>query len=153
VVSAGAKAILDLPRTLEYLETQGVPVLGFQTGEFPAFYSRSSGCPLDLRVDTPSQAARIYRIQRELEIHQGILVANPVPASDEIPSDQIRRYLRIVDKELRRRQVQGKELTPFLLSRLVELSKGATLSTNVKLLENNVRLAAEIAVCLRSIAG
>ena len=153
VVSAGAKAILDLPRTLEYLETQGVPVLGYQTDEFPAFYSRSSGCLLDLRVDTPIQAARIYRIQRELEIRQGILVANPVPASDEIPSVQIRRYLRIADRELKSRRIQGKELTPFLLSRLGELSKGATLSTNVKLLENNVRLASEIAVCVSDVSA
>ncbi len=145
VVSAGAKAILDLPRTLEVLETLGVPVVGFGTNEFPAFYSRSSGLPLLLRVDTARQAADMLQAQRSLGLPQGILVANPVPAESEIPRQTMERWIDQALADLAARRVTGKAVTPFLLSRIVELSGGKSLETNVKLFHNNVRLGSAIA--------
>jgi pseudouridine-5'-phosphate glycosidase len=145
VVSAGAKAILDLPRTLEVLETLGVPVVGFGTNEFPAFYSRSSGLPLLLRVDTARQAAAMLQAQRSLGLPQGILVANPVPAESEIPRQTMERWIDQALADLAARRVTGKAVTPFLLSRIVELSGGKSLETNVKLFHNNVRLGSAIA--------
>jgi pseudouridine-5'-phosphate glycosidase len=145
VVSAGAKAILDLPRTLEVLETLGVPVVGFGTGEFPAFYSRSSGLPLQLRVDTAAQAAAVLRAQRSLGLPQGILVANPVAAEWEIPRQVMDRWIEQALADLDARGVTGKSVTPFLLSRIVELSDGKSLETNVKLFHNNVLLGSAIA--------
>ena len=145
VVSAGAKAILDLPRTLEVLETLGVPVVGFGTGEFPAFYSRSSGLPLQLRVDTAAQAAAVLRAQRSLGLPQGILVANPVAAEWEIPRQAMERWIERALADLDARGVTGKSVTPFLLSRIVELSDGKSLETNVKLFHSNVLLASAIA--------
>ena len=146
VVSAGAKAILDLPRTLEVLETLGVPVVGYGTDEFPAFYSRGSGLPIALRVDSPAQAAAMLRSQRSLGFPQGILVANPVPAEFEIPRQVMERWIDQALSDLGRRGVTGKAVTPFLLSRIVELSGGKSLETNVKLFHNNVQLGASIAV-------
>ncbi len=148
VVSAGAKAILDLPRTLEVLETLGVPVIGFGTAEFPAFYSRSSGLPLSLRADTPAEAAAVLRAQRALGLPQGILVANPVPAEWEIPLATMDAWIRQALADLRKRGVTGKAVTPFLLSRIVELSGGKSLETNVKLFHHNVRLGSAIAADL-----
>ncbi len=145
VVSAGAKAILDLPRTLEVLETLGVPVIGFGTAEFPAFYSRSSGLPLSLRADTPAEAAAVLRAQRALGLPQGILVANPIPAEWEIPLATMDAWIRQALADLGKRGVTGKAVTPFLLSRIVELSGGKSLETNVKLFHHNVRLGSAIA--------
>ena len=145
VVSAGAKAILDIPKTLEMLETLGVPVVSFGTPEFPAFYSRASGLPAPLRVDTPEEVAAMLATQRALRLPQGILVAQPVPAGDEIPREAMDAWIAQALKELGDRQVSGKAVTPFLLSRIVELSGGASLETNVKLFHNNVRLACRIA--------
>ena len=146
VVSAGAKAILDLPRTLEVLETLGVPVIGFGTAEFPAFYSRSSGLPLSLRADTPAEAAAVLLAQRALGLPQGILVANPVPAEWEIPLVTMDAWIGQALADLGKRGVTGKAVTPFLLSRIVELSGGKSLETNVKLFHNNVGLGSAIAV-------
>jgi len=148
VVSAGAKAILDLPRTLEVLETLGVPVIGFGTTEFPAFYSRSSGLPLSLRADTPAEAAAVLRAQRALGLPEGILVANPVPAEWEIPLATMDAWIRQALADQGKRGVTGKAVTPFLLSRIVELSGGKSLETNVKLFHNNVRLGSAIAADL-----
>jgi len=145
VVSAGAKAILDLPKTLEVLETLGVPVVGFQTSEFPAFYSRQSGLPLFLRADSPAEIARMLAAQRSLGLAQGILVANPVPAEHEIPRARIDEWIGVAMARLEEQNVKGKEVTPFLLSRIVELSGGASLETNVRLFHNNVRLGCRIA--------
>ena len=145
VVSAGAKAILDIPRTLEVLETLGVPVVGFGTDEFPAFYSRSSGLPLSLRVDTPAEAAKMLRAQRALGLPQGILVANPVPAEWEIPRATMDRWIAQALLDLQSQSVTGKAVTPFLLSRIVELSGGRSLETNVKLFHNNVKVGSAIA--------
>jgi len=146
VVSAGAKAILDLARTLEVLETLGVPVVGFGTNEFPAFYSRSSGLALALRMDTPAQIAAMLATQRSLGLPQGILVANPVPAEWEIPWQTMGQWIDRALADLEERGVTGKAVTPFLLSRIVELSGGKSLETNVKLFHNNVRLASAVAV-------
>ena len=146
VVSAGAKAILDLPRTLEVLETLGVPVLGYRTGEFPAFYSRSSGLPLSLRVETAAEAASALRVQRALGLPQGILVVNPVPPEWEIPRGTMDAWIDQAMKDLAARGIAGKAVTPFLLSRIVELSGGKSLETNIQLFHSNVRCAAAVAV-------
>jgi pseudouridylate synthase len=146
VVSAGAKAILDLPKTLEVLETLGVPVVGYRTSEFPAFYSRSSGLPLFLRADSPVEIARMLQCQRSLELPQGVLVANPVPAEFEIPRARMDQWIGEAMARLEMQHVQGKEVTPFLLSRIVELSGGASLETNVRLFHHNARLGCRIAV-------
>jgi pseudouridylate synthase len=145
VVSAGAKAILDLPRTLEVLETLGVPVVGFGTSELPAFYSRSSGLALSLRVDTPAEAAAVLRAQRLLGLPQGILVANPVPKEWEIPRRTMDGWIERAMRDLGERGVTGRAVTPFLLSRIVELSGGESLEANVKLFHGNARLGSRIA--------
>jgi pseudouridine-5'-phosphate glycosidase len=148
VVSAGAKAILDLPKTLEFLETRGVPVLGYRTSLFPAFYSAESELGLDLVVDSPEEIAAVYRVQRSLGFEQGLLVANPVPKNHEIPRETMERYLQTALEDLDRAGVTGKEVTPFLLARVLELSGGKSLDTNIELLFNNVRLACGIAKSL-----
>jgi pseudouridine-5'-phosphate glycosidase len=145
VVSAGAKAILDLARTLEVLETQGVPVIGYRTAEFPAFYSRSSGLPLDLRAETPEEVIRLYRVQRELGLEQGILVANPIPAQSEIPRQTMEGYIEVALQEAVQQGVTGKRVTPFLLSRVLDLSGGRSLEANIALLLHNVHLGCAIA--------
>lgn len=148
VVSAGVKAILDLPKTLEVLETLGVPVVGFQTSEFPAFYSRSSGLPIPLRVGSIAEIVRMLAAQRALGFPQGILVANPVPAEWEIPRLTMDAWIAAALRDLEARRISGKAVTPFLLSRIVELSGGVSLETNVKLFHNNVLLACRIAVAV-----
>jgi len=145
VVSAGAKAILDLPKTLEVLETLGVPVIGYRTSEFPAFYSRSSGLSLALRADTPAEVASILRAHRALGLPQGVLVANPIPQEWEIPRARMEEHIARALSDLAARGVRGKEVTPFLLSRIVELTGGDSLETNVHLFHANARLACEIA--------
>ncbi len=145
VVSAGAKAILDLPKTLEVLETLGVPVIGYRTSEFPAFYSRSSGLPVGLRADTPGEVAAVFRAHKALGLPQGILVANPIPEQWEIPREAMERHVIRAMSDLEARGIRGKQVTPFLLARIVELSGGDSLETNVHLFHNNVRLACEIA--------
>ncbi len=148
VVCAGAKAILDLPLTLEALETRGVPVIGFQTDEFPAFYSRSSGLPVDQRVDTPGEVAAIFRAQRELGLPGGMLVAVPVPTEAELPRERVEPAIEQALGEAEVRGVRGKALTPFLLARVAALTGGDALRANMALLENNARVAAQIAVAL-----
>jgi pseudouridine-5'-phosphate glycosidase len=148
VVSAGAKAILDLPKTLEFLETRGVAVLGYRTSLFPAFYSAESELSLDLVVESPEQVAAVYRVQRSLGLEQGLLVANPVLREHEIPQRIMEGYVDAALAELDQAGVTGKQVTPFLLSRVLELSGGKSLETNIELLFNNVRLACAIALCL-----
>ncbi len=150
VVSAGAKAILDIPRTLEMLETLGVPVACWGTSEFPAFYSRTSGSPAPLRVDSAEEVARMLAAQRGLALPQGILVAVPVPAEQEIAQKTVEGWIERALGEVGKKGVKGKAVTPFLLSRLGELSGGATLETNVGLFHNNVRHGCLIAAaCAR----
>jgi len=151
VVSAGAKSVLDLPKTLELLETLGVPVLGFRCNTFPAFYSAASDLPLDLTVESADQIADIYRLQRAAGLEQGVLVANPIPKRHEIPRRDMEQYLRTALAEAEQAGVSGKRVTPFLLARVLELSGGKSLQSNIELLFNNVRLACAIAKALAGI--
>lgn len=148
VISAGAKAILDLPKTLEYLETYAVPVIGYKTEEFPAFYSRQSGCSLNFRCDSPKQITNVFHAQKKLKIYSALLVSNPVPAESEIPKDVIDKYIDSALKECEELQITGKAVTPFLLQRIVESTDGRSLKTNIALALNNVQLAAKIARAL-----
>ena len=148
VVCSGAKIVLDLPATREWLETYGITVVGYQCDELPAFYSRTSGLPVDVRVDSPGDVAQIFRAQRELGIERALLVTVPVPEEFEIPASDLERILNSALQEAEQQQIGGRELTPFLLSRMAKLSAGATLQTNIALLENNARVAAEIANAL-----
>ena len=145
VVCAGAKSILDLPRTLEYLETWGVPVLGWRTGEFPAFYSRTSGLAVDQRVEDGAQVAEIFRAQRALSLPQGVLVTVPIPAADEVPAAEVEPLIAQAVAEADAQGVTGKAITPFILARMVALSGARTKQANESLLLNNARVAAQIA--------
>ncbi|MBK9150391.1 MAG: pseudouridine-5'-phosphate glycosidase [Saprospiraceae bacterium] len=144
VVSAGAKAILDLGLTLEYLETYGVPVLGFQTDEFPAFYSRKSGLPVDFRVDDAGKIADIIRIKRACGLRGGILIANPIPEEYEPEFDALQKAITKAVTAAEDAQIKGKEITPWLLNRINALTGGESLKANIRLVENNVRLACDI---------
>jgi pseudouridine-5'-phosphate glycosidase len=146
VVCAGAKAILDLPATLEYLETMAVPVVGYQTDEFPAFYSRCSGLPVSARLDSPSEIVRFSRTHWELGMKSAVLVCQPLPPEEEIPAEKINGFIEQARREAREQGVHGQPLTPFLLARLAELTGGESLRANLALLKNNARLAAQIAV-------
>ncbi|HKU66500.1 MAG TPA: pseudouridine-5'-phosphate glycosidase [Candidatus Baltobacteraceae bacterium] len=145
VVCAGVKALLDLPKTLEVLETRGVPVVGYATAEFPAFWSRSSGLAVPLRFDAPEEIANFLRVKRSLQIESGTLVANPIPYADEIPAAQMRGYIETAVQEAAQANVTGKAVTPWLLDRILRLSGGRSLTANVALVKNNARLAARIA--------
>lgn len=148
VVCAGAKAILDLPLTLEVLETQGVPVIGYGSDEFPAFYSRSSGLPVDVRCDTPGEVAAIVRARDALELPGGSLVAVPIPLEDELPASEAEQAIQRALAEAEAQGIAGKAVTPFLLARVAELTGEASLRANVALLLNNARVASAIAVAL-----
>ena len=149
VVCSGAKSILDLPLTLEWLETHGVPVLGYDTDEFPAFYSRHSGLPVDARVDTPEEAARIIRTKWELGLEGGVLVTVPVSEEAELPRELAERAIEQALTEAEKRGVKGKALTPFLLSEMARLTEGRSMVANVALLRNNAAVAARIAGTLK----
>ncbi len=146
VVCSGAKIVLDLAATREWLETYGITVVGYQCDEMPAFYSRRSGLPIDSRVDSAAEVVNVIRAQRELGITSALLVAVPVPKAAEVDSEMLERVILESLKEAEQNQVAGRDITPFLLSRMSEASGGATLHANVALLENNARVAAEIAV-------
>ena len=145
VVCAGAKAILDLPRTVEMLETLGVPVFGLRTNEFPAFYRRSSGLPVDCRMDTIEELAAAIRTHFSIGLGTGVLVANPIPVSDELPAEAYDRLLETALSEAESRQLRGRRVTPFLLERLRALSEGESVRANLALLTNNARAAAQLA--------
>lgn len=147
VVCAGAKAILDLPLTMEVLETQGVPVIGYQTNELPAFYSISSGLPLNIRVDRPEEAMEIAKAQWEAGLNSGVLVVVPPPADVGVPREKIEGIIEQAVHEAEEKHIIGSKVTPFLLSRVAELSGGESMKANLALLRNNARLAAEIARC------
>lgn len=148
VVCAGAKAILDLPATLEFLETHSVPVLGFQTDEFPAFYSRASGIKLAARVDSPEEAAHVIRQHWRLGNSSGVLVAVPIPAGDEIPRDQVEPFIEKALQNAESEGISGNAVTPYLLRRLEELTAGVSVRANIALLKNNTAVAADIARAL-----
>ena len=145
VVCSGGKIVLDLPATREWLETYGVTVVGFQTDEMPAFYSRTSGLPVDVRADSAQDVAEIFRAQQELKISSALLVCVPVPKEFEVPAEQLKTVLDDALAHAERNNIGGRELTPFLLSEMAQRSKGLTLRANIALLENNARVAAEIA--------
>lgn len=149
VVCSGAKSILDLPLTLEWLETYGVPVLGYETNEFPAFYSRVSGLPVDARVDTPDEAARIIRTKWALGLEGGVLVTVPVPEEAELPRELAEKAIERAQAAAEEQGVTGKALTPFLLSQIAYITKGRSLVANVALLRNNAAVAARIARALK----
>jgi len=148
VVCAGAKAILDLPATLEWLETHGVTVVGYGTDCFPAFYNRSSGLPVDVRADTADEVAALFRAQRALGLPCGMLVTVPVPEAYELPADQMEAAIGRALGAAEAQGIKGKALTPFLLARISELTGEASLRANLALLENNARVGAEIALSL-----
>lgn len=149
VVCAGAKSILDLPATLEWLETAGVPVIGFGTDEFPAFYSRSSGLRLEVCAASATEAAAIIRTKWAMGLEGGALVTVPIPAEAAIPNNEIDSVIARALGEAEARGVKGKAVTPFLLARVAEMSGGRSLKANLALLENNARVAAQIAVSLQ----
>jgi len=145
VVCAGAKAILDLPRTLEYLETHGVPVLGYGTDYLPAFFSSASDYKLNARVDSPAEVAQVMKYSRQLDFPGGIVVANPIPKDKEIPAEEINRIIEKALVEEKKAGVKGKDSTPFLLAKIVELTEGRSLEANIALVFNNAKLGAQIA--------
>ena len=145
VVCAGVKAILDLPATLEYLETMGVPVIGYQTDEFPAFYSRQSGLPVSARLDTPQEIVAFANAHWELGLTSAVLICQPPPDATALPRQSVEEAIQQARQEARQKNIRGQTITPFLLQRLNELTDGATLRTNLDLLLNNARLGAQIA--------
>lgn len=148
VVSAGAKAILDIEKTLEVLETRGVPVVAYGSDIVPAFWSRQSPYAAPLRLDAAENIARLYSTRAALGLDGGLLVANPVPESDEIPTEKMAGYIEAAQKAAEAQNISGKAVTPFLLAKILELTNGASLKTNIALVENNARLAARIAGAL-----
>ncbi|HVW93926.1 MAG TPA: pseudouridine-5'-phosphate glycosidase [Devosia sp.] len=152
VVCAGAKSILDIAKTLEVLETNGVPVVGFGTDDFPAFWARNSGHRTDRRYDTPVELARMLSLQFALGLG-GVLIGNPIPEADEIPAAEIEAEIAKAVAEAAQKGIGGKALTPFLLQRIFELTGGRSLASNIALVENNARVAARIAVELAALAA
>ncbi len=153
VVAAGAKAILDVPKTLEVLETQGVPVIAFGQDDFPAFWSRTSGLMAPLRMDSAAEIANAHLMRGVLGLSGGQLVANPIPKASEISAQSLAPLIAQATQEAAEQGVSGKGVTPFLLQRLFELTDGASLTANIALVLNNARLASEIACCLAKPAG
>lgn len=150
VVCAGLKAFLDLPASLEVLETNAVPVLGYQTDEFPAFYSRQSGLPVDLRVDTPLAAAAVIRARDALRLANAILLAAPLSPAEEWPAEQANAVIDQAVALAENENIKGKEITPFVLSKMAELSGGRSIEVNTALLENNAQIAAQVAAALKA---
>ena len=142
VICAGAKSILDLGLTLEYLETHGVPVLGYGTKELPAFYTRHSGFSVDYRVDSPEELAKAFKVQGDLGFSGGMLVTNPIPEEYSMPNDVIDAAIDQAIRECEEKGIHGKETTPFLLARVAELTGGDSLASNIQLVFNNAKLAA-----------
>jgi pseudouridine-5'-phosphate glycosidase len=150
VVCAGAKAILDLPATLEYLETMSVPVVGYGADEFPAFYSRESGLDVSVRLDAPQQIVEFAKAHWDTGLQSAVLVANPVPEAEAISKSEMEPYIEQANREAHAQNIHGKAVTPFLLSRISELTGGKSMRANLSLLLNNARLAAQIAQALHT---
>ena len=146
VVCAGVKAILDIGLTLEYLETKGVPVIGYKTSELPAFYSSKSGFNVDYRIETALDIAEILKTKWRLSITGGVLVTNPIPKTFELESVMINKAINEAIIEANKEKIKGKEITPYLLSKVNEITKGKSLNANIKLIQNNADLAAKIAI-------
>lgn len=152
VVTAGAKAILDLALTLEYLETFGVPVIGYRTDEFPAFYTRRSGLGVDARYEDPAAMAKMLRTKWDLGLTGGVVIANPIPEKYQMPPEVIEDAIQRALNEADRQGIKGKDITPFLLARIEQLTEGKSLFSNIQLVLNNARLAGEVAVALTELA-
>ncbi len=150
VVCAGIKSILDLPLTLEKLETQGVPVVGYGTATLPAFYTRDSGLPIDARMDSIAEVAALVRAREALQLSQGTLIVCPIPAEAEWPAQEAETAIAQATAEAESRGISGRDVTPFILGYLAEISNGRSLEANIALLRNNVRLAAQLAKALSS---
>lgn len=148
VVCAGVKSVLDIGRTLEYLETKGVPVVGYRTDRLPAFYTPSSRFPVDYRAETPADIAAALNAKRQMGLSGGIVVANPIPAEHALDDDEIDAVIDEAVQEMQRLGITGKETTPFLLARIVERTEGRSLVANIELVVNNARLAAQVACAL-----
>lgn len=148
VVSAGPKAILDVPKTLEVLETRGVPVVAYKAKYMPAFWSRESNCRAPLRLDTPEAIARFHQTRAALGLAGGTLIGNPVPAKAQIPADEMAQYIARAQSDARVEGIRGKAVTPYLLDRIFKITHGRSLETNIALVKNNARLAARIAKAL-----
>jgi pseudouridine-5'-phosphate glycosidase len=148
VVCAGAKSILDLGLTLEYLETKGVPVIGYGTDELPAFYTRKSGFPVDFRMDSAEEIAKTFAVKNALGFRGGMLVANPIPGQFSMDADLISRAIDEAIDQARQQGIAGKALTPFLLDRIGQITGGQSLAANIELVCNNARLASAIACAL-----
>lgn len=151
VVCAGAKAILDLPATLEYLETMNVPVIGFGTDDFPAFYSRESGLKVTEQLDDPQDIVAFAKTHWGAGLQTAVLVTNPVPEPDAILASEIEPYIAQANKDAQEKEIHGQEVTPFLLQRINELTQGKSMRANLSLLLNNARLASQISQALRGI--
>jgi pseudouridine-5'-phosphate glycosidase len=151
VVCAGAKAILDLSRTLEYLETFGVPVVGFKTWEFPAFYTRESGLKVDYKVDDEIEAAKIIKTKWDLGLKGGVLIANPIPEEYALDKAYIDKAIEDALYEAEKRNIKGKEITPFLLDKIKDLTQGKSLKANIELVKNNAHVGAKIAIELNKL--
>ncbi|RPJ18070.1 MAG: pseudouridine-5'-phosphate glycosidase, partial [Chloroflexi bacterium] len=150
VVCAGAKAILDLPATLEYLETMSVPVIGYGTDEFPAFYSRESGLDVSINLDAPADIVEFAKAHWNMGSQSAILVANPIPSEEAIPRSEMEPVIEQASREAKEQGIHGQELTPFLLQRISALTRGKSMQANLALLLNNARLAAQIAKAMRA---
>lgn len=146
VICAGAKAILDLPRTMEYLETKGVPVIGMGTKELPAFYSETSGIKVPMTMEKPEEVAALVRTKEELGLHGGVLVANPIPSADALPADEMEKIIASAIADSKKDGISGKETTPYLLKHIVEMTEGKSLEANIALVYNNAKVGAQIAV-------
>lgn len=153
VVCAGAKSILDLRLTLEYLETHGVPVIGYRTDRLPAFWSRDSGLDIDVRLDEPEEIARVMKSKWQLGLDGGLVIANPIPETFEMPRERVERAIDQALREARAQRVTGKDVTPFLLDRVSALSGGDSLVANVQLVLNNARLAAKVSAAYAILAA
>ena len=149
VVCAGAKAILDLPKTLEYLETKGVLVVGYKTKKLPAFYSSSSDYNVDVCINEASVISELINVKNDLKLEGGVLITNPIPSEYEVPHEVIDEVINKAIDEMNEKNIIGKEQTPFLLAKICELTNGVSLESNIKLVYNNCKLAAEIAKGLR----
>ncbi len=148
VICAGAKSILDLGLTLEYLETKGVPVIGYGTDELPAFYTRHSGFGVDYRIDSPQELAKAFKVKQDLGLQGGMLVTNPIPEQYSMPAKVINNAIDEAIAEAQRLGIKGKKTTPFLLAKIKDITGGDSLAANIELVLNNARLAAQTAVAL-----
>lgn len=151
VICAGAKAILDLPRTLEYLETKGVPVIGYKTDYLPAFYTAKSAYKLALRLDNPDTIAKLVHAQAKLGLEAGVLVTNPIPVEHELDGAYMDTIINAAVKEAHDKHIKGKDVTPFLLANIVEKTGGKSLEANIELVYNNAKLGAQIASAFNNI--